>query len=407
MVALVYCRGGLGQSITHPRYVLEEHHDRWFHHSRSVMSRHFAQRASARRRSSDSEQSSTPQVTVDKLDAVGRQGEAYLDDPLWRREVEDLLRRSRAMDRASRRSLRRFGEWVPGSDAETAGRVVARVRESVRRREPSSFIRLGDGEGKVLAFGTRTYPNLTNSALERLSRMYFGTVNPLTPNCAELRQGLLDSIRGATLVGIPTRQRLKFNQEWVYKEIRSAEELLGIWSVVELVARRGRHLHLKTKMGASSGFHKRIFGHISALVTGCRIGLVTCHYTLADAFRDRFDARVVDYYLVPPPVHMLDPGERRDNGHFPGRYRELLDELRGVQPGVLYFVAAGMPGKVYCEAIRRAGGIALDVGHSMDVLAGVARNRHVTAETLDQYQIVETAELPMLAYRRYASERDE
>jgi O-methyltransferase len=83
----------------------------------------------------------------------------------------------------------------------------------------------------------------------------------------------------------------------------------------------------------------------------------------------------------------------------------LLDELRGVQPGILYLVAAGMPGKVYCEAIRRHGGIALDIGHSIDVLAGVAGRKNVTEDVLDRYQIVTASEHPMQAHRRYAKAR--
>jgi O-methyltransferase len=338
-------------------------------------------------------------VSTDKL---GGRGGVDLDDPAWRREVDDLLKRTRAIGRVSRRSQRRFGEWVPGSDEETAERVAARVRESVRRREPSSFIRLGDGEGKVLAFGTPIYPNLTRTALERLSGIYFGTANSLITHCAELRRDLLGAIRGATLVGVPTRLRLKFNRKRVHQKIQSAEELLGIWTVTELIADQGRYLGFKKKTGASSSFHKGLLEHVPSLVAGNRIGLVTCHYSLRDAFQDRYDARVIDYHAVPPPVHMLNRRDKHDNGHFPGRYRELLEDLRGVQPGVLYLVAAGMPGKVYCEAIRRHGGIALDIGHSIDVLAGVGGREHVTQEMLARYQIVRTPEHPTHAYRRYA-----
>jgi O-methyltransferase len=302
----------------------------------------------------------------------------------------------------SQRAQRCFSEWLPGSDVDTADRVAARVRESVRTGEPSSFIRLGDGEGKVLAFGTGTYPNLSRSALEHLSTIYFGTANPLTPHCSELREGILGAIRGATLVGIPTTSRLEFNRQQVYQEIQAAEELLGVWTVTELVAEQGRHLGLKTKVGASSSFHKDLLDHVPSLVAGNRIGLVTCHYTLPDAFRDRYDACVVDYYAIPPPVYMLHQSDKHDNGHFPGRYRELLDELGAVQPGLLYLVAAGMPGKVYCEAIRQHGGIALDIGHSIDVLAGVGGRRNVTREVLDRYQIVKVPEHPTHAYRRYA-----
>jgi hypothetical protein len=64
-----------------------------------------------------------------------------------------------------------------------------------------------------------------------------------------------------------------------------------------------------------------------------------------------------------------------------------------------------MPGKVYCEAIRQHGGIALDIGHSIDVLAGVGGRQHVTKEVLDRYQIVEASEHPVQAHRRYARAR--
>ena len=144
-----------------------------------------------------SEQGHSARVRADKPDALeGQGGVDHLDDPAWRREVQDLLRQSRPLGRVSRRSERSFGEWVPGSDAETAARVAVCVRESVLRREPSSFVRLGDGEGKVLAFGTHRYPNLTRSALERLSRMYFGTANPLTPNCEEFAERIAGSDHG-------------------------------------------------------------------------------------------------------------------------------------------------------------------------------------------------------------------
>jgi hypothetical protein len=340
------------------------------------------------------------------LDEPTRVREVDRDDQAWHREVEDLLARSRAFDRVTRRSQRRFGEWVPGSDAETAARVAAGLRESVRRSEPSSFIRLGDGEGKVLAFGTSTYPNLTRSALERLSSFYFGTSGALVRHCDELREGLLDSIAGATLVGIPTAQRIKYQRDRVREEVRSAEELLGVWTVTQLVMKRTRHLRLRTKVGASSTFHKFILEHIAPLVSGQRIGLITCHYSLVDAFRDRFGARVVDYHAVPPPVHMLPARVRHDNGHFPGRYRELLEDLRSVQTGLLYLVAAGMPGKVYCETVRKHGGIAFDIGHSMDVLAGVCWRKNITDDMLNKYRIVEAPVSPSDAYRRYAAERD-
>jgi hypothetical protein len=61
---------------------------------------------------------------------------------------------------------------------------------------------------------------------------------------------------------------------------------------------------------------------------------------------------------------------------------------------MLHLVGAGMPGKVYCHIIRSAGGIALDIGSTMDVLAGVRSRPNITPELLSEFKIVEDAETP-------------
>ena len=97
---------------------------------------------------------------------------------------------------------------------------------------------------------------------------------------------------------------------------------------------------------------------------------MTCHEQLRAALRERMGARDVDLRPVPRQAKFAnDP--RNDTGHWPRRYHELMEELREIEAGTLWLVAAGMVGKPYCEVIREAGGIAVDIGHAADVWVGM------------------------------------
>lgn len=106
------------------------------------------------------------------------------------------------------------------------------------------------------------------------------------------------------------------------------------------------------------------------------IGLVTGRPELARAF----EAAGLTVYAHAVPLRHL----RRDadwTPHFPDRYEELLDTLQPAFPGQVFFVGAGICGKVYCDVIAQRGGIALDIGAVCDTWLGlptrprVARHR--------------------------------
>ena len=107
--------------------------------------------------------------------------------------------------------------------------------------------------------------------------------------------------------------------------------------------------------GAPAGFHRGLLPYYERLISGRRVGIVTCHAELAAGLRERMGATSVDHRLVPPQAAIAE-GPRADTGHWPGRYRELMRELQTIEPGNLWFVAAGMLGKVYCDVIRDAAG---------------------------------------------------
>jgi hypothetical protein len=72
------------------------------------------------------------------------------------------------------------------------------------------------------------------------------------------------------------------------------------------------------------------------------------------------------------------PGEARlradafgVQSHYPRVYHAILEAIdQHIQPGDLVLVGAGILGKIYCEAIRRRHGVAVDVGSVIDLCSG-------------------------------------
>ena len=100
------------------------------------------------------------------------------------------------------------------------------------------------------------------------------------------------------------------------------------------------------------------------------------------------EANAGTFVTDPVPLRFL----RRDGDwspHFPDRFDELLDSLQPAFPGQLFFVGAGICGKVYCDVIARRGGIALDVGAACDAWLGIPSRPRVARSRWGQDSVPE------------------
>jgi hypothetical protein len=278
-----------------------------------------------------------------------------------------------------------FGEYIPTRACGPA--ILRRIEDCVVRGREASFLRLGDGEGNLLALGLDQYPALADYCAREVSVMHFGAPDVLLSAGAELRRDFHLALRNAEVIGLPGRFSLRFLLA-MRKQRLDLRAMYGVGSVYFYLQRFGDDLALREKAGSSSAFHQSLLPHYQALIEGRDIGLVSCHLELVQGLQRHMGARSVDFYPVPRQAKIID-GEVTDTDHYPTRYRALLEELRGARPGIVYFVAAGMPGKVYCDAIRAAGGIAVDIGATADIWAGV-RSRYwgQSKETFDTWQLV-------------------
>ena len=279
-----------------------------------------------------------------------------------------------------------FSEYLAeGAGRDPWGEIAARIDRCVEDGRPASFIRLGDGEGNVLSLALEERPALAEHCMRVVSLRHFGEPEVLVDAGPEVLGGFHSALRNADLIGFPG----PFGAQMMLK--RSAPEtyarpIQGLVSVHRYLTRFASDLRLGSKTGAPARLHRGLLPHYQDLITGRRVGIVTCHNELADGLRARMGAAEVDLRRVPRQAIVAESSG--DTGHWPRRFRELSAELRAIEPGMLWFVAAGPLGKVYCDAIRAAGGIAVDIGHAADVWAGVKSRVYDQTELLAAWRIV-------------------
>jgi hypothetical protein len=279
-----------------------------------------------------------------------------------------------------------FGQYLhEGRDRDPWSEIAARIERCVADSRPAAFIRIGDGEGNLLALGLNERQALAEHCARAGSLLHLGTSEALLDAAPDVLPAFHAALRNSSLIGFPG----PFGGQILLKRTDAesyARPIYGLASAHRYLVRFASDLELGEKTGAPAGFHRGLLPHYERLLSGRRVGIVTCHEELAAGLRTRMGASSVDLRLVPPQA-AVSGGPRADTGHWPARYRELVHDLRTIEPGNLWFVAAGMLGKVYCDVIRSAGGIAVDIGHTADVWAGVRSRASIKPASVNAWRV--------------------
>lgn len=248
---------------------------------------------------------------------------------------------------------------------------MAFLIERVRLGRPFATIRLGDGEGNIL-LAAEPGPNqaLADYVFPRIWWNMFGT-RPLDP--ADKQQFLDDFVASVAEVDVVAPHtavqvaKTLAHEGFPENKIRGASGVLGPWYWL------GRHMDLfddPNRYFSYCHYHAGLGEHIGALLAASKyVSAVTCYPDFLDVLARRH--QFVQGVVLGIPPQCVNIGKNPETVHFPDRYRKILAELdREDFTGHTFLVGAGLLGKIYCARIRRAGGIAIDIGSLIDVLMG-------------------------------------
>lgn len=276
-------------------------------------------------------------------------------------------------------------------------KITVFMNGRLSNREPTSVVRLGDGEGLVLA-----RPTPEDAAL--WPRICFNFGPQITARQVDSLADLLScAVESADVVGIRDDllnvdfQPDNFNlspDEFLQRfrasfRLRPVDAKLGYPPVLWLA-----HLHrfLSTQKFRRGTIFTSAWIHFQLSSSGAlvkmmreqeRVGLISAKVALAKALEKQLKIRV-DYYEV-PERYAEAAANGTDRVHFPDEFDRTMQALQVAYRGQLFLVGAGICGKVYCHRVRELGGIGLDIGAVCDAWLNVPSRIPVFRTLYDPY----------------------
>jgi hypothetical protein len=237
--------------------------------------------------------------------------------------------------------------------------VVRLVRRHVAERSPLSVVRFGEGEARLLAADTAN-PGSVKAAIKKLRRQTGLTFS--ADEMFKVREQVIWALDEADVVGLRT------SASFAEEHIELGERIAEIYDA--RVARRKKPAHVTHSLVNNDlrNALPELLGEQERLtVVSCRdIGpVLEADYELAEVTVHQVPSQYVVRDVDGPYEAAL-----HDVPIWPDFYRRLEEEIAVRQRGEVFLVGAGLFGKGLCIRIRDLGGIALDMGSTLD---GIAR----------------------------------
>ena len=244
------------------------------------------------------------------------------------------------------------------------------LRAAIAARRPFSLIRLGDGEGRFLAYCDPVVRGSLSGSEARLVgdvawRNWFGQpIESVAPQeLALLYAHTMTAILRADILGVASADRLARDHKH-FGFLGYAEQLLvplAQYAPKQHFCDATAHIALHR----FSPFYAALLGDLEFLA------LISPHPGLAARLQAVLRVADVVEYIIPGESR-LPEAARQANAppHFPDVYQRLMESLVVPYEGAVFLVAGGLLGKIYCNHIKNLGGIAVDIGSIVDAWMG-------------------------------------
>lgn len=264
----------------------------------------------------------------------------------------------------------------------TTDRVVRYARDALKHRRPHSAIRLGEGKLCVLTFGRFSdTPKLDRFVAYNTLLKQSDTFDIDDTWMIVIRELMLGGIASADIVGVaglwredgPTRGHHRSPDKLRERFLESPRGLYGDWKGRVYLPHLARLGYFDGKVVASNHFYLAFLAGLDSLVThAAAVLLVTEHDGLEAAFNHHYPDK---------PLSTLRVGHRDDKRRMKAKEPFFLAEYEAALPrdltGTLCLVGGGPWSLILCSWLKQRGGVAVDIGSGLDLLAGqMTRSTH-------------------------------
>jgi hypothetical protein len=253
-----------------------------------------------------------------------------------------------------------------GSTELSKRQTIGLALRCVTTRTPIAVVRFGEGEARLLGArpGDRTSINAAIRKLRRQTGLTFSEEEML-----KVKALVMLALDEADVIGLGTSP--SFSEE----HIELGERVASIYAARVAQGRKPAYL-------AHSLINNQLRDALPMLLAGQqRLSVVSCR-NIGPALKEQHDLADVAVYKVPSQYVVRDvdgPYEEalHDVPIWPDFYRRLEAEVTVRERGEVFLVGAGLFGKSLCVRIREMGGIAFDMGSTLDGIAKkVTRGRN-------------------------------
>ena len=268
--------------------------------------------------------------------------------------------------------------------------IYSNILEKVYQKEPLALIRFYDGEGAFYKA-----ESWSESFIQERMTYYFGAESYSNEDVNFIKNLILSALDAADIVGIPNLDivdnMLSFTQRFADSNIEKLPSIArryngsidcnSAWRILssfELVV----HALSTDKIGyctkdihydlVLSGYLYRLLDKVS------QISIITSQ-PVRSYLEQLFDLDVTEYSI---PSRSIDSDSTSTTSHYSTRFHQLQEELASKDlRGQLFLIGAGPLGKVYCESVKKQGGVAIDIGAVFDSWINFrTRPEHATKE---------------------------
>lgn len=229
------------------------------------------------------------------------------------------------------------------------------IMHAIAERKPFSFLRMGDGEGRFVSDISK-YPIHEAESCEIAKRIWFwnSRVFPSKLFFDQLRASYIS----ADVVGVNPPFRIEL--ELRNLPIGYIGVTMGNKFIIDNLNQSNSRL---TENWALQLLEKKGF-FADLCQTAPDITLICPHASIKSFFLNKYN-KSVDHIQIPAEDNPYEKISSINDPHYPDVFNRTIERIKESRSGV-YLIAGGVYAKIYCEAARRSGAVAIDVGSLMD-----------------------------------------
>lgn len=223
--------------------------------------------------------------------------------------------------------------------------------DSIDKKKSFSFIRVNHCENRLLGYGL----SYSQEEAEITYKIQFGYKVEASDTFL-ISNMLRTALADADAIGLPTLKKTSSNK----LNILENSTYFHLQKFNCYLKKKYTSVTIHYDLGRSLDFKKLLLQASNIYAITCR-DLSKIESSLGRKIK-----------AVKIPAEYVYSENNENEKHYPDVFIKVLNYIQeNIKPGDLVLVGAGILGKIYCNEVKRAGGVAIDLGSLFDAISGI------------------------------------